>query len=209
MGHLGRVADEGAVADIAVLQGPTVNVRNAVTVHCRAHTRSRFAEVTYRTGVRVIAIVLVRFVEAPFLGADIVGAAIAVVAGDRTAYAVAGHAVVGCGARVVILALAHVQSFVLAAILCLAAILRALVVVIARGFIHDSVAVVVDSIACFRGGYECVAYRKPLFLTDAQPRTGAEIVAYLAWRMEAQFHRFLGARAAPRLGHALPTGEPI
>jgi len=122
--------------------------------------------VTNRTGVAVVAFRVVGDVLAsPYLGADVVGAGVVVVAIHRVTDAHAGNAVIRDGAGIAVQAFPFSQGSMFAPGFARAEVFGAVVAVIAEvdevtahfgWFIGESVAIVVHPIAGLGRRVECV-----------------------------------------------------
>ena len=114
--HLADVAEEGPVADIPVLDDLAIRVGLAVAGHRGAQTGGVYAVVTDGAGIPVIAEVRVRRVLASCLGvADVVGAGVVVIAGDRNPRADPALAEVALSARCAVVAREALENLIDAA----------------------------------------------------------------------------------------------
>jgi len=132
-GPIGEVANESAVAKVAIFQTFAVNVRLAIAGDCRALALKVFAAVRDGTGIIVITIRLVGLSQTtsqPVTG--IVCAGVAIVTIDGLANADARFAVVANGADVAIFALTFSQFFMATTIFPVTEVESALVAVVAK-----------------------------------------------------------------------------
>ena len=205
VGEARQVAVEGPVAEVAVLQGLAVRVRDAVTVDGDPDAGAVEAGVSHGAGGPVVAgedVVRVDAVSRLGITA-VIGAGFAVVAVGQAPHADALIADVTDGAEMAVGALDVVQGDVLAAVLPVADVLGAEVAVVTGVFVHVPVAVVIQAVAELRAGGRGVAVGQALVGADPEPLAGAELRRLGAGRREPQLDGSVRAVTDARHGHAL------
>jgi len=175
--------------------------------------------VGYGAWVLIIARPVVgRVFTAPFIGADVVGAGVLIVTFHRIPQAGALHAVVRYGARVAIFTGPTLQHFIGATLIPQTFVFGAGIVIFAEmdvctlhevRFVNLSVAVVVEAVAGLNGRGKSVAFEQSLFSANSLAFAESEFVLHLAWRPKGESHRIPGARALPRVCHALRRVDAI
>ena len=213
VGQLLLVAEESAVAEVAVLQLRTVGILLAVACDGIAGTDSCGAGVCHGAWVVVVAGGLVELeVAAPQPVADIVGTGVVVVASDGRSHADSLFAVVSDGARVSVQAFPRFEDVVGTTVGPVAGVLGAVIVVVAEvyvvasdllWFVGFSIAIVVHAIAGFLSRFGGVARGKPLRCADGLALALTPLVAATTRRPQQQLSRLLGAGADARVRHAL------
>jgi hypothetical protein len=171
---------------------------------------ARFAVVTFAGLGRIGA--------AASLHAEVLSTGVIVVTCHSIAHADSVHAVVRHRAGVAVLAFAIHQRYMLATIFAITLILGALVPIIAQSdivianegtFVDVAIAVVVDSITCLLDRLQGITGRQSIFRADPTPAAGTKFVGHVARGRERECHRLAGARANPRISHALQCAVPF
>jgi len=213
VGKYSGIADQGAVAQVTILELGAVTVVETVTVHCQPRADSLGTLIGQGAGVAVGAGRGVeRILAPPGLGAHVVGADVFVITHDRIADAGPGYAVVSHGAGVAILAGAGVEVVVAAALFAQALVIGAVVNVVAQvdvvpihevGLVRFAVTIVIKAVALFRGGSGRGAVAQSILGAGAFAFASPPLVVQGAGSGEGQFDRPVDARADSCVSHAL------
>jgi len=198
------IAQERAVADVAILQWNAVDSLVAIAVYGEALALTLGAGVVYGARILVVTRRAVERIDATAGRiAAIHRADVPVVAVDRCSRAYPVLTMVRQRADIAIAALGTGQGRVRAPGIRVARILGTVVFVIAGDVVHLPVAVVVLPVALLRRGVWSIACSKARLRADTASFTHAELVLQRANRAQPQLYRFFGATADARIGHAL------
>jgi len=152
VGEGGGITMESAIAEVSILQRETIVILDAVTVHRRATTLSISAKVAGGARVAIVTGAEDRVKFAPSGGsAGILCAGIIVIALYGVADADSLFAVVCHSTGVAILAFASLHRSMIASLFAQADVVGALVFIVTALFVDISVAVIVHTVADFRG----------------------------------------------------------
>jgi len=210
VGKLLQIADESSVAQVTVLQADAIVVPLAIAIDRCSNAFALLTLVTHGTNFPVIAGTRNgRMLTASLRGANIIGARVVVTAYHRCPHAHSALTMVRYRTWVAIFAFGAVQCCVHAAFLPRTGILRAIIPIITRPFVHQSVAVVVEAVTILLRRHHRIAVRQALFKTDPFALAYAHFIRILARGRERQRYRFHRTGTDPSIGHALQCVDPI
>lgn len=210
MRELLRVTIENPVADVAVLQGPTVAIGLAVAGEGGTETLAFLAGIVKGAGILVIAWCrIVRIQASAFGGAGIIGAQVFIIAEYDAAKARAFVAMVTFGAGIAVITPGAGQRFEETARLPRTTVKGTLVVVVAHDIVDIAVAVVIKAVADIFERVNCVARRKTVCRATTTTQTSAPLVGSLTGGSEAELDGIVRALTDSTFRNALHHSAPF